>query len=112
MLPGGWAGPAQAVRDLGRVTRLGHRCLGRPDAVWLVCWSAIPEFFYIFLSSFFCKNIWSEFFLQNCTSGTVGHSGPTAVPHGGGKARGTVAPLTAVGYVGRGPVCFQKIVFF
>jgi hypothetical protein len=37
--------------------------------------------------------------------------GPTAVPHGGRKARDTVAPPT-VGHGGRSPVSFQKIIIF
>jgi hypothetical protein len=32
--------------------------------------------------------------------------GPTAAPHGGTNARGTVAPATAVGHDSRSPVCF------
>jgi hypothetical protein len=34
--------------------------------------------------------------------------GPNAVPHGGSKARDTVAPPTIVSHDGRGPVSFQK----
>jgi hypothetical protein len=38
--------------------------------------------------------------------------GPTAAPHGGTNARGTVAPATAVGHDSRSPVCFKKNVIF
>jgi hypothetical protein len=55
-------------------------------------------------------------FIHTLPSGRLSRGGrrqePTAVPHGGTNARGTVAPATVVGHGGRSAVYFQKFVIF
>jgi hypothetical protein len=70
--------------------------------------------FYIFLSSFF-KNIWSvkkfaKLRIHLAPRGTAAETYRRA--DGVTYLRGTVAPATVMGHGGRGPVYFQKFVFF
>jgi hypothetical protein len=70
-------------------------------------------FIYIFPLNF-AKIYGQQNFLQNYTSSVVEDGGRDLLPcpHSVTYPRGTVAPATAVGHDGRGPVCFKKIVFF